>query len=1456
MSRAIGEIALGAALVAADFVLPGIGIAITPAISSMLLGAGAGMVMSGIGSVLTPKPLTGVATATRNPLAAWNVVYGRAKVGGTVIYYEETGTTNVTLHTVLALACHECQSVDSLMFDGQRILLNGSGNSYSPTNNTISISTISRTNGVVSVTLASALPCQTGDTIAIQSVADGTYNGKFTITMSSSTAFTYICGGATGSSSGGNTLTTFPDYGTTVHMETVLGNHSSTFPGLLSATQGLWTASHLCLGRTAVYLRMSYDAKIYANGLPTISFLVHGKNDVFDPRVVTTATTPTFVTTLDSYISRTNDGYNFVIRYPGNTSYTYVVTAMNGSTIIQVSAPITINTGTALLSTTASNGKSFNALVWNLVPGATTYNIYRTAGLTTGLVASGITTQYWNDTGFTGNGASAPANPAPSTNGYTENAALCIADYLAHPIFGFNAVYGTEIPAPQLIAAANICDETIALLAGGTEVLYSCNGGFSLATKRGEILQNLLTSCAGRLVYSGGQFTINPGAWNAPSTAIGDSTASANLIPMIMNQQGLVVNAYNNVQGRGNYFDQSAGTSEGQALMIKGLLDAYQATTNPEALSLANLALSPVLPVLYRGAAIPSNITAASNQIFAPHWLFNVKTPFKSAVINYGQAFTFSGGSATITDPIGGPVRYVYQVTSTTAVLLWNNPYSGLTSGTSYPFTTSSAGNVTTIQLTGASSTFSGSLNIIYSTQTGTPIGVGQPFEAWPDERALAAGEVDSALDTYNWFYRAFSEASTVIGGQWTAAASASLQQAAIVYNVDDNRDWIKTTYTGSPFSDGSRFKYVDPTRLPVPVFGCDLAGNVVINAPASGNLQIQYGNASILDTYNTGDSTSITIGSNIAMPVTFFIDPTITYVPANRYSKTVLLSGNGLQTFTLTAADFTNPAGTAIANGTVVYTFGVIEVAGAAHILTIGRVRQLPNIVVTYSPGALPFTANFLGTPASLVDWRGPSYCGYQSPWMWKQLGNETGVANSIQMLTDAQAAWTTQTGLTGVKGPFAPVYYFNRADAVQYGTVNSFGWNGPDPNTQWGGYQYRPLYETAALIQACNGTESYYSKAVTVADSFLSYLDSNWSSGAISAGVPTNFPMSAATTTYPEPHFLALIIRTVLARDLVVRPLGNTSGAMNSTYASLLSKAMTFWTYWYQSTGTMAGTFCTDTVAQTWFGFWHGEIMTTLSQLITWASNSNIGQITTATTATTWLNGMINFVQLNVKSSGTNDSQILANTSGGFQYKVKGSINEMYNGVKGKYISPANNWQQSDIPPYCQDATHGYTNGSAAFACDLNLQQDGGQRRWFDTQYPFTISSSMVQRLAKIDLLRRRFSGTATFAFNMWGYQIVPLDVVEFTLPMMRWQDKLFEVTGNRFISSEQTDNGTSPTLLGTEIDLRETDPGIYSWSTSEELTPQGYKQAVLPSRSGVATTITYGVLSGSPTITVNGV
>jgi hypothetical protein len=196
----------------------------------------------------------------------------------------------------------------------------------------------------------------------------------------------------------------------------------------------------------------------------------------------------------------------------------------------------------------------------------------------------------------------------------------------------------------------------------------------------------------------------------------------------------------------------------------------------------------------------------------------------------------------------------------------------------------------------------------------------------------------------------------------------------------------------------------------------------------------------------------------------------------------------------------------------------------------------------------------------------------------------------------------------------------------------------------------------------------------------------------------------------------------------------------------------------------------------------------------------------------------------------------QILSIAAGPFRWRPKVSIRDLYNGVKGTYISPITKWQATDFPPYAQDTLHGYASGSPLYPeGDANMAADGGDRRWLDIQLPFTISPSMAQRLAKIELMRRRQQGTGTFMYNMALYQATSLDIVKMTLPLLGWTDKLLEISSHRFKLDKSQVGTTEVTLLGTEIDVQETDPSVYDWSTSEELSPQGYQQATMPTNVG---------------------
>ena len=765
----------------------------------------------------------------------------------------------------------------------------------------------------------------------------------------------------------------------------------------------------------------------------------------------------------------------------------------------------------------------------------------------------------------------------------------------------------------------------------------------------------------------------------------------------LLNAAGLVTNNVALQPGRGAYFAAGSGTSESQFLLLLGALNAYQASANPQALTLAQRILAAV-PLLYRdgapGLIVPATVDAT--HIFAPHWLFACQTPLQSATIHYSNTAVFTAGVATIPDAVAA-VRYVFQVASVGYTLVYPNPYSPLATGTSYPvasYTYNAATATTTITLATA---FTGTLAVLFSALDGPEIAVNELYEAWPDWRPLAQGEIDAACDTFNWALRAFLAAQAVTGlPLYAQAASATATQAAIVYDIDDSRDWLKPNYQLEPFAQSGSYSYTSMT--PAPVFQCDAAGDVeIVVAAGTAAGQTQYGIAAINDVYAAGNTTEVWAGASIAMSVECYIDTTAQtpYVDANRYFATLALSGAAVQLFTLNAASFVNHAGTALPANAAVYTFGFQDSVTTAHTLTLERVRQLPDLTIPYLAGAIPFTANFLGTPSTLIGWRGPCYTGYQSPSTFKRLLNETGAATNVQFLHDAQAAWTAQAATHDV-GPFAPVFIFDRADAVQYGAPNTWAWNGPDPNTGWTGYQYRPLAELAECVAQCVGTESYYAQAVTVANNFLTWTNTFWANAI--TGPPTEFPVTGAVNTYYEIHVPALILRAVL---FMASKFG-----MTATYTSLMTKVQTFWASQYQTAGAMAGTFCANLAVDGVFGFQTGEILRTLAQWQTWALAN--AQPAMAAQAATWSAGLVAYA-LDAGAVGGGqgvDPQIVLQTSddGGRTWGMEraaslGKLGEYRKLVRWRRNGRSNNRAFRVI---CTEAVR-----VALIACDLDSER-----------------------------------------------------------------------------------------------------------------------------------------------------
>ena len=112
-------------------------------------------------------------------------------------------------------------------------------------------------------------------------------------------------------------------------------------------------------------------------------------------------------------------------------------------------------------------------------------------------------------------------DPRTTLTAFSSNTALCVLDYLQNSTYGLGAS-ASEVNMTSFSAAANICDEDVALAAGGTENRYETHGVVLTDASPKNILENLLTSCAGTVYYSSGVWNIKAAAYSSPTVTITD----------------------------------------------------------------------------------------------------------------------------------------------------------------------------------------------------------------------------------------------------------------------------------------------------------------------------------------------------------------------------------------------------------------------------------------------------------------------------------------------------------------------------------------------------------------------------------------------------------------------------------------------------------------------------------------------------------------------------------------------------------------------------------------------------------------------------------------------------------------------------------------------------------------------------------------------------------------------
>ena len=234
------------------------------------------------------------------------------------------------------------------------------------------------------------------------------------------------------------------------------------------------------------------------------------------------------------------------------------------------------------------------------------------------------------------------------------------------------------------------------------------------------------------------------------------------------------------------------------------------------------------------------------------------------------------------------------------------------------------------------------------------------------------------------------------------------------------------------------------------------------------------------------------------------------------------------------------------------------------------------------YAPYVAPFTINTINH--KLDDWRGTPYVGYQCPWIWAELDDQAGVNTVLKFMRESQYAYQRITQKEDWF--FCQVFIWDRWDSKQYGDPNTFTWNGPDPNTNWAGFQYRAIETVAKTLY----TQPLNADAQTILESFFDSLEKFWN---IEEGlIPTDFNENGEVKSeYKDPHGLALILRSAIFAYL-------SNVVDKQRCAQIIEKSLNALINIFDNQTSLVGTWSVKDGE--WYQFHSGEILHSLALLL----------------------------------------------------------------------------------------------------------------------------------------------------------------------------------------------------------------------------------------------------------------
>ena len=156
-------------------------------------------------------------------------------------------------------------------------------------------------------------------------------------------------------------------------------------------------------------------------------------------------------------------------------------------------------------------------------------------------------------------------------------------------------------------------------------------------------------------------------------------------------------------------------------------------------------------------------------------------------------------------------------------------------------------------------------------------------------------------------------------------------------------------------------------------------------------------------------------------------------------------------------------------------------------------------------------------------------------------------------------------------------------------------------------------------------------------------------------------------------------------------------------------------------------------------------------------------------------------------------------ADLRGPIRMQTLASRDDIFNAVRGKFVSAEQGFKETDYPPVSNSTYEALDGREIAENIDFEL----------------VTSSATCQRLAKIELERIRQGIQLDASFSLRAYEVQVTDTVALTLERYGWTSKVFEVVSAN-LSLQASNEG--PELV-VPLALRETAAAVFSWNYWEE-------------------------------------